>query len=62
VTLPGVKFGLVSASFVVFNPRHHRFGAPKAIGGKFFGEATEIYNQVSGQQNFTMGAPSRWSC
>ena len=28
----------------------------KAIGGKFSVMATEIYNQVSGQQNFTMGA------
>jgi iron(III) transport system permease protein len=54
--LPGVKFGLVSACFVVFTLVITDFGAPKAIGGKFSVMATEIYNQVSGQQNFTMGA------
>ena len=56
VTLPGVKFGLVSACFVAFTLVITDFGAPKAIGGKFSVMATEIYNQVSGQQNFTMGA------
>ncbi|HSE05754.1 MAG TPA: putative 2-aminoethylphosphonate ABC transporter permease subunit [Methylomirabilota bacterium] len=56
VTLPGAKFGLVSACFVVFTLVITDFGAPKAIGGKFSVMATEIYNQVSGQQNFTMGA------
>ncbi|HEV3345554.1 MAG TPA: ABC transporter permease subunit, partial [Methylomirabilota bacterium] len=35
VTLPGVKFGLVSACFVVFTLVITDFGAPKAIGGKF---------------------------
>ena len=56
VTLPGVKYGMVSACFVVFTLAITDFGAPKAIGGKFSVMATEIYNQVSGQQNFTMGA------
>ncbi len=56
VTLPGCKYGLVSACFVVFTLVITDFGAPKAIGGKFSVMATEIYNQVSGQQNFTMGA------
>ena len=56
VTLPGVKYGLVSACFVVFTLAITDFGAPKAIGGKFSVMATEIYNQVSGQQNFSMGA------
>ncbi len=56
VTLPGVKYGLMSACFVVFTLVITDFGAPKAIGGKFSVMATEIYNQVSGQQNFTMGA------
>jgi iron(III) transport system permease protein len=56
VTLPGVKYGVVSACFVVFTLVITDFGAPKAIGGKFSVMATEIYNQVSGQQNFTMGA------
>lgn len=56
VTLPGVTYGMVSACFVVFTLAITDFGAPKAIGGKFSVMATEIYNQVSGQQNFTMGA------
>jgi iron(III) transport system permease protein len=56
VTLPGIKYGLVGACFVVFTMVITDFGAPKVIGGKFSVMATEIYNQVSGQQNFTMGA------
>lgn len=56
VTLPGVKYGLMSACFVVFTLVITDFGAPKVIGGKFSVMATEIYNQVIGQQNFTMGA------
>jgi iron(III) transport system permease protein len=56
VTLPGVKYGLMSACFVVFTLVITDFGAPKVIGGKYSVMATEIYNQVIGQQNFTMGA------
>ena len=56
VTLPGVKYGLMSACFVVFTLVITDFGAPKIIGGKFSVMATEIYDQVVGQQNFTMGA------
>jgi iron(III) transport system permease protein len=56
VTVPGARYGLLSASFVVFTAVLTDFGAPKAIGGKFSMMATEIYNQVSGQQNFAMGA------
>ncbi len=56
VTLPGVKYGLMSACFVVFTLVITDFGVPKVVGGKFSMMATEIYNQVIGQQNFTMGA------
>jgi iron(III) transport system permease protein len=56
VTLPGVKYGLMSACFVVFTLVITDFGVPKVIGGKYSVMATEIYNQVIGQQNFTMGA------
>jgi iron(III) transport system permease protein len=56
VTLPGVKYGLMSACFVVFTLVLTDFGVPKVVGGKFSVMATEIYNQVIGQQNFTMGA------
>ncbi len=56
VTLPGIKYGLASACFVVFTLVITDFGVPKVVGGKFSVMATEIYNQVIGQQNFTMGA------
>jgi iron(III) transport system permease protein len=56
VTLPGAKYGLMSACFVVFTLVITDFGVPKVIGGKYSVMATEIYNQVIGQQNFTMGA------
>jgi len=56
VTLPGVKYGVMSACFVVFTTVMTDFGAPKVLGGKTSVMATEIYNQVIGQQNFTMGA------
>ena len=56
VTLPGVKYGLMSACFVVFTLVITDFGAPKVIGGKYSVMATQIYDQVIGQQNFTMGA------
>ncbi|HEX2439108.1 MAG TPA: putative 2-aminoethylphosphonate ABC transporter permease subunit [Methylomirabilota bacterium] len=56
VTLPGVKYGLMSACFVVFTLVITDFGVPKVVGGKYSVMATEIYNQVIGQQNFTMGA------
>ena len=56
VTLPGARYGLISAVFVVFTMVITDFGAPKIIGGKFSVMATEIYDQVVGQQNFTMGA------
>ena len=56
VTLPGVKYGLVSAFFVVFTMVATDFGIPKVIGGRFNVLATDIYKQVVGQQNFEMGA------
>lgn len=56
VTLPGVKYGLISAFFVAFTLIFTDFGVPKVIGGNFNMLATEIYKQVIGQQNFQMGA------
>jgi iron(III) transport system permease protein len=56
VTLPGVKYGVMSACFVVFTLVITDFGVPKVIGGRYSVMATEIYDQVIGQQNFTMGA------
>jgi iron(III) transport system permease protein len=56
VTLPGVRYGLISATFVVFTMVITDFGAPKVIGGQFNVLATDVYKQVIGQQNFQMGA------
>ncbi len=56
VTLPGIKYGLLSAVFVCFTLAFTDFGAPKVIGGNTNILATDIYKQVIGQQNFTMGA------
>ena len=56
VTLPGAKYGVMSAAFVVFTLVITDFGIAKVIGGKFNVLATDIYKQVIGQQNFEMGA------
>jgi len=56
VTLPGIKYGLISAIFVVFTLVITDFGIPKVIGGQYNVLATDIYKQVIGQQNFEMGA------
>jgi iron(III) transport system permease protein len=56
VTLPGAKYGVVSAAFVVFTLVMTDFGVPKVIGGRFDVLATDVYKQVIGQQNFQMGA------
>ena len=56
VTIPGCKYGLISAGFVAFTLIFTDFGVPKVIGGNFNMLATDIYKQVIGQQNFQMGA------
>ncbi len=56
VTLPGSKYGLISAGFVVFTLAITDFGIAKVIGGRFNVLATDIFKQVIGQQNFEMGA------
>jgi iron(III) transport system permease protein len=56
VTLPGVRYGLISAAFVVFTLVVTDFGIAKVIGGQFNLLATDAYKQVIGQQNFEMGA------
>jgi iron(III) transport system permease protein len=56
VTLPGIKYGLLSAVFVSFILAFTDFGAPKVVGGNYGVLATDIYKQVIGQQNFAMGA------
>jgi len=56
VTLPGAKYGVTSAGFVVFTLVLTDFGIAKVIGGRFNVLATDVYKQVVGQQNFEMGA------
>ena len=56
VTIPGARYGIISAAFVVFNLVITDFGLPKVIGGQFNVLAVDIYKQVIGQQNFEMGA------
>ena len=56
ITLPGARYGLVSATFVVFILVFTDFGVPKVIGGNYNVLATDIYKEVVGQQNFEMGA------
>lgn len=56
VTLPGVRYGLISAFFVVFTLVITDFGVPKVIGGKYNVLATDVYKQVVGRHDFEMGA------
>jgi len=56
VTLTSIKYGLMSALFVCFILAFTDFGVPKVVGGNFNVLATDIYKQVIGQQNFSMGA------
>ncbi|WP_437609282.1 ABC transporter permease subunit [Erwinia sp. V71] len=56
ITLPGVRYGILSAAFVVFTITITDFGNAIVIGGDFSVLATEIYSQVSGQMKFGMGA------
>jgi iron(III) transport system permease protein len=56
VTLPGAKYGILNAVFVVFTLVVTDFGIAKVIGGQFNVLATDAYKQVVGQQNFEMGA------
>jgi iron(III) transport system permease protein len=56
VTLPGVKYGLINSIFVCFILAFTDFGVPQVVGGSYNVLATDIYKQVVGQQNFSMGA------
>jgi iron(III) transport system permease protein len=56
ITIPNIRYGLLSAAFVVFTLAITDFGAPKVVGGNYNVLATDIYDKVVGQQNFEMGA------
>src|SRR3546814_12784995 len=59
VTIPGAKYGIISATFVVFTLVITDFGVPTVIGGQFNVLATDVYKQAIGQQNFQMGGGGR---
>lgn len=56
VTLPAIRYGLMSASLVSFIYVLTDFGIPKVIGGSFNMMALDVYKQIIGQQNMRMGA------
>ena len=56
VTVPAVRYGLLSAGIFVFVSVLTDFAIPKVIGGSYSVLATDIYKEVVGQQNFAMGA------
>ncbi|MDN0082845.1 putative 2-aminoethylphosphonate ABC transporter permease subunit [Crenobacter sp. SG2305] len=56
ITLPGARYGLLSAGLVVFTLVITDFGVPKVVGGNYCVLAVEAYKQVIGQQNFERGA------
>jgi len=56
ITLPGAKYGLISAAMVTFTLVMTDFGIPKVIGGNFNMLATDIFKLVIGQQDFQKGA------
>nr|WP_306437304.1 hypothetical protein [Cupriavidus taiwanensis] len=56
ITLPSCKYGLISAATVTFTHVISDFGVPKVIGGNFNVLPIDVFKQVIGQQNFSMGA------
>lgn len=56
ITIPSIKYALISAFFVAFTLCFTDFGAPKIVGGSFNVLAIDVYKQIIGQQNFPMGA------
>jgi iron(III) transport system permease protein len=56
ITLPGAKYGLISAALVTFTLVITDFGIPKVIGGNFNVLATDVFQLVIGQQDFQKGA------
>jgi iron(III) transport system permease protein len=56
VTLPACRFGLVSAFSVAVILALTDFGAPKIVGGRTSVLAVEVYQQVVGRHDLSMGA------
>ena len=56
ITLPGAKYGLISAGLVSFTLVMTDFGIPKVVGGNFNVLATDVFKLVIGQQDFQRGS------
>jgi len=56
ITLPGVRYTVISVIFICFTLCFTDFGAPKVLGGSFSVVAMDVYKQVAGQFNMNMGA------
>ncbi|OUY08652.1 putative 2-aminoethylphosphonate ABC transporter permease subunit [Acinetobacter populi] len=56
VMLPSLRIGLVSTVLIAFTNVMTDFGIPKVIGGSYNMMALDVYKQIIGQQNFSMGA------
>lgn len=56
ITIPSIKYSLISSSFVAFTLAFTDFGAPKVVGGNYNVLSIDVYKQIIGQQNMPMGA------
>ncbi|WP_295957946.1 putative 2-aminoethylphosphonate ABC transporter permease subunit [Rhodoferax sp.] len=56
ITLPGAKYGLISAALISLTLVATDFGIPKVVGGNFNVLATDVFKLVIGQQDFQRGA------
>ncbi|WP_297439109.1 putative 2-aminoethylphosphonate ABC transporter permease subunit [uncultured Clostridium sp.] len=56
VTIPSIKYALISSFFIAFTLCFTDFGAAKIVGGNFNVLAIDVYKQIVGQQNMPMGA------
>lgn len=56
ITLPSIKYPLISSFFLSFIMAFTDFGAPMVLGGNYNVLATDIYKQIIGQFNMPMGA------
>lgn len=56
ITLPNIKYGMISSFIIAFILSFTDFGAPKVVGENFSVLATDVYIKVVGQNNMSMGA------
>lgn len=56
ITIPNMKYGMISSFIIAFILSFTDFGAPKVVGGNYSVLATDVYIKVVGQNNMAMGA------